>query len=204
VAGDPRAVDARTDVYALGVILYELLADRLPYRVDHLPIPEVVRVIREVEPSRLGSVSRQYRGEVETIVAKALEKDKTRRYPSAGELGDDLRRHLTRQPIRARPPSALYHLRQFARRHTALAGAVLGVAAALAAGTVVSVLYAVRADRNARAAGENGRLANDEKREARFQAYRAGIAAAAAALAGHDVADAARHLEAAPEELRNN
>src|SRR5205823_505030 len=86
VAADPRAIDARSDVYALGVILYELLADRLPYRLDGLPIPEVVRVIREVEPSRLGSVNRQFRGSIETIVAKALEKDKARRYQSAGEL----------------------------------------------------------------------------------------------------------------------
>jgi WD40 repeat protein len=203
VAGDPRAVDARTDVYALGVILYELLADRLPYRVDHLPIPEAVRVIREVEPSRLGSVSREFRGEVETIVAKALAKDKTRRYPSAGELGADLRRHLAREPIRARPPSALYHLRQFARRHAALAAAVLGVAVALAAGTVVSVLYAVRADYNARVAGENERRANDEARRAQFQTYRARIAAAVGALAAHDVADAKRHLDDAPDDLRD-
>jgi non-specific serine/threonine protein kinase/serine/threonine-protein kinase len=87
VAGDPHAIDARSDVYALGVILYELLADRLPYVLDKLSIPEIVRVIREVEPSRLGSVNRQFRGEVETIVAKALEKDKARRYQSAGELG---------------------------------------------------------------------------------------------------------------------
>ncbi len=99
-AGDPGAIDARSDVYALGVILYELLADRLPYRLDGLPIPEVVRVIREVEPSRLGSVNRQFCGAVETIVGKALEKDKSRRYASAGELGEDLRRHLANQPIR--------------------------------------------------------------------------------------------------------
>src|SRR5262249_28846356 len=89
VAGDARAVDARSDVYSLGVILYELLADRMPYQLEHLPIPEVIRVIREVDPSRLGSVNRHYRGEIETIVAKALEKDKARRYPSAGELGAD-------------------------------------------------------------------------------------------------------------------
>src|SRR5262249_11525937 len=75
VAGDPHAIDARSDVYALGVILYELLANRLPYQLDHLPIPEVVRVIQEAEPPRLGSVNRQFRGDIETIVAKALEKE---------------------------------------------------------------------------------------------------------------------------------
>src|SRR5262245_21633670 len=85
VAGERQAVDARSDVYSLGVILYELLAGRLPYQLNDLPMPEVVRVIREVEPSRLGAVSRQFRGDVETIVAKALEKEPARRYPSAGE-----------------------------------------------------------------------------------------------------------------------
>jgi WD40 repeat protein/predicted Ser/Thr protein kinase len=187
-SGDPAAIDPRGDVYALGVILYELLAHRLPYILDDLPLPEAARVIREQEPSRLGSLDSHLRGDVETIVAKALEKDKARRYASAGELAADIRRFLKHEPIRARPTSALYQLRKFARRHKALVGAVVGVAAALAAGTVVSVLYAVRADHNAR--------------QARYQTYLARLAAATAALSHHDVADAARHLEAAPRELR--
>jgi non-specific serine/threonine protein kinase/serine/threonine-protein kinase len=71
-SGDPSAVDPRGDVYALGVILYELLAHRLPYSLDGLPLPEAARVIREQEPSRLGSLDTHLRGDVETIVAKAL------------------------------------------------------------------------------------------------------------------------------------
>src|SRR5262249_19298685 len=187
-SGDPSAIDRRGDVYALGVLLYELLAHRLPYSVDGLALPEAGRVIREQEPGRLGLVDGRLRGRGGTIVAKALAKEPARRYASAGELAADIRRHLSHEPIRARPPSALYQLRKFARRHRALVAAVLGVAAALVAGTVVSVLYAVRADYNARLA--------------RHEAYRARLAAATAALSHHDVADAARQLEAAPQELR--
>jgi predicted Ser/Thr protein kinase len=201
-SGDPSAIDPRGDVYAMGVLLYELLARRLPYSLDGLALPEAVRVIREQEPSRLGSLDSRLRGDVETIVAKALEKERARRYASAGELAADLRRHMSHEPIRARPPSALYQLRKFARRHKALVGAVLGVMAALLAGTVVSLLYAVRADHNAREARENARLANENERRAQYQTYRARLAAAAAALSHHDVADVARQLEAAPPELR--
>jgi WD40 repeat protein/predicted Ser/Thr protein kinase len=195
-SGDPSAVDARADVYALGVILYELLAHRLPYSLDGLPLPEAVRIIREHEPSRLGSLDTHLRGDVETIVAKALEKDPRRRYAWAGELAADLRRYLNHEAIRARPPSAMYRLRKFARRHKALVGAGLGIVAALAAGTVVSVLYAVRADHNARQAREN-------ERQARYQNYRANIAAAASALQLYDIGAARQALEDAPEEHRN-
>src|SRR5262249_18914443 len=103
---------------------------------------------------------------------------------------------------RARPPSALYQLRKFAWRHKALVAAVLGIGLALAAGTVVSVLYAVRAGQNAREADENARQARENERQARYQAYRARLAAASAALSHHDVADAERQLQEAPAELR--
>jgi WD40 repeat protein/predicted Ser/Thr protein kinase len=195
VTGDPAALDARSDVYALGVILFELLSGRLPYQLDGLPLHEAARVIREHEPSRLGSIVSTFRGDVETIVGKALAKEPARRYASAAELAADIRRHLNNEPIRARPPSALYQLRKFARRHTALVAGVLGVVVALVAGTIVSLLFAWRAEHNARRAAEKEQVAN-------IHSYRAHIGAAAAALVNHDVADAARQLEAAPEDLR--
>ena len=151
------------------------------------------------EPSRLGSIDARYRGDVEIIVAKALEKDKTRRYASAGDLASDIRRYLRGEAILARPASALYQLRKFARRHKALVAGVSGIFAALLVGTVVSISLLACCVRRC---GENARVANERERVATYQSYRARIAAAVAALSHHDVADAARQLDAAPEALR--
>ncbi len=146
VLADPLELDTRSDVYALGVILYELLANRLPYEVSN-QLHEAVRAIREQDPLRLSSIDRSYRGDVETIVARALEKDKARRYASAAALAEDIRRYLRDEPITARPPSATYQLGKFARRHKALVTATAAVIVALAAGAVISAREAVRARR---------------------------------------------------------
>ncbi len=136
--GDPAQIDTRSDVYALGVVIYELLTGRLPYALNGRMIQEAVRIIREEEPARLSHAStgdtnvlaRELRGDVETIVGKALEKDKDRRYATANGLANDIRRYLNDEPITARPPSAAYQIRKFARRNRVLVG---GAAATLAA-----------------------------------------------------------------------
>jgi len=146
VLGDPLEIDTRTDVYALGVMLYELLAGRQPYNIGKT-LHEAIQVIREEDPARLSVIDRTYRGDIETIAVKALEKDKTRRYSSAAELASDIRRYLKDEPIVARPPSASYHLQKFARRHKAVVLGITAVFAVLIAGVVVSTRQAARARR---------------------------------------------------------
>lgn len=148
VSGDSRLLDTRSDVYSLGVILYELSAGRVPYEVRNHSIPEAIRRIREEEPSRLSSIDTRLRGDIETIVAGALEKDKARRYQSAAELAADIRRYLCDQPIVARPPSAIYQLRKFTKRHKALVGGVVAVFVALAVGIVAEHRQRVAAERS--------------------------------------------------------
>ncbi|HEV3117397.1 MAG TPA: serine/threonine-protein kinase [Gemmataceae bacterium] len=146
VLADPLELDTRSDVYALGVILYELLAGRLPYDLSRRP-HEAARTIQEEDPTPLSSISRVYRGDIETIVGKALEKDKSRRYASASGLGADIQRYLKDEPIAARPPSASYQLGKFARRNKALAVGAAAVLVVLVVGLLASTWEAARARR---------------------------------------------------------
>jgi len=147
VLGDPLEVDTRSDVYALGVILYELLSGRLPYQVSQHHLPEAVRTIRDEEPASLSSARRDYRGDIQTIAGKALEKNKVRRYDSAADLGADLQRYLNDEPVAARPPSTTYQLQKFARRHKALVTGAAAVFIVLLAGVIASSWEAIRANR---------------------------------------------------------
>jgi len=200
--GDPALVDARSDVYSLGVVLYELLAGRPPHDVDESGFYEALRAIREDDPRPLGSIDRHLRGDVETIVATALAKEKERRYPSASALADDLRRFLRDEPIAARPATTFYQLRKFARRNKALvAGA--GVAfAAMLAGTIVAVGQARVALEQREVAGEERDRADERARAALFEAYRAKLAAAGASIESADPFTAHAELESVPPETR--
>jgi eukaryotic-like serine/threonine-protein kinase len=192
LSAQPSGLDGRSDVYTLGVIFFELLAHRLPYRLEQLPVHEVARVIGQVEPSRLGSINKVYRGDVEIIVAKALEKDKTRRYASAKDLASDIRRYLRGEPILARQVGTMERTLRWARRNpsiAALAGVLAGV---LVLGTVGSMLAAGRfarlAEREHKAATaeRSARLEADGARKAaQAETYRAVLSEVKALRAGH-------------------
>lgn len=142
VADNSGRADSRTDVYAIGLIAYELLTGVRPITDPARGPYEIIRAIREDEASLAGSINRALRGDVEIILAKSLEKDPLRRYADAGELADDLERHLASRPIVARPASAWYQFRKFSKRNPALVGAagaiflVLTVAIVLIAGAL--------------------------------------------------------------------
>ncbi len=165
-------VDTRADVYALGVLLYELLTGRRPFDVAALrkaAFDEALRVLREVVPpppsARVDpAAARALSGDLDWIVLRALEKDRERRYPGVAELADDVRRHLANEPVLARPPGRIYRAQRFVRRNrlavALTAVAVLALLGGMAA-TTVQTLRARRAERLAEAKAAEARSEAD-------------------------------------------
>ncbi len=158
--GIPGEVDLRSDVYSLGVILYQMLSGALPYAVSDVDLPEALRRICEVEPPSLARVRSELArpsasrtdADLEALVAKALAKDPSRRYQSSHALAEDVTRYLEERPLEARPPSTLYQIRRFVVRHRtgfAVAAALLVALVAGIIGTTSGMLRARRAEARA-------------------------------------------------------
>ena len=183
-------IDTRSDIYSLGVLLYELLTGSTPLernRLREVAFTEVLRRIREEEPpkpsTRLGKteeasaiaaqrgtepakLARLMRGDLDWIVMKALEKDRTRRYESAGGMARDIQRHLQDEPVEACPPGAGYRLRKFAWKHRSALGAAVAFALVLASGAAVSTWQALQARAAERAAVAAQRGEAEQRKEA--------------------------------------
>ena len=145
LSGDSRDVDVRSDVYALGVLLFQLLTGRLPYELLALPLNEAAQVIRDEPVARPRDVPE----ELGWVLLRALEKEPARRYGSVSELAADLGRFLAHEPVEAGPPSAVYRLRKFVRRHRLPVAAGVTVLVALVGGVILATRNLVRAETEA-------------------------------------------------------
>ena len=195
-------VDTRTDIYGLGVLLYELLTGTTPFpekRLRSVGYQEMQRIIMEEQPERPSTRLRRTQTlgksvsarspllaprstDLDWIVMKCLEKDRARRYETANGLAMDLQRHLNNEPVVARPPSTAYQVQKFVRRNQVMVTAAAIVGVVLILGTLVSVWQAVRATQAKRLAEANERKAQiaqthetEERRRAEAQAYVANI-----------------------------
>ena len=192
--GAPGKIDVRTDVYSLGVILYQMLTNRFPYEVIG-NMRDVLDRIMRAEPARPSTIRKQVNDEVETIVLKCLSKEHERRYQTAGDLARDVWRYLKGEPIEAKRDRGWYVLKKTLWRHKA-AVSVAGVIGILIVGSAVGfgLLY--------RNAEQQRQIAEERSETLRRMGYFNSVTLANRALAEEDTMAAVRHLNDCPEDLR--
>ncbi|MBU6412299.1 MAG: serine/threonine-protein kinase [Planctomycetes bacterium] len=160
---DHLSVDTRSDVYAMGVILYELLTGRLPHDVQKKSIAEAARVIRDEEPVPLNSLTpvagvESLDRDLAAIVSMAMAKEKERRYATAAAFADDLQRYLLGEPVVARSPTTTYRLSRFVKRNRSLAAGAVVLVLVLIAGLTVSTTLFLREQKSRREAAREAAL----------------------------------------------
>jgi serine/threonine protein kinase/WD40 repeat protein len=221
---DAAGTDTRSDIYSLGVVLYELLVGSTPLESTTLrnaDYAEVLRLIREAEPPRpsarigdsgmaLAAISAHRKvdsrdleklvsGDLDWIVMKALEKDRTRRYATASDLARDIQRYLADEPVEARPPSARYRFGKFARKHRAALRAAVAALVLLLGATAFSAWQAIRATRAGNATREQLRLTTEAENQAMHRLFDARLAQAKAAHHSRRVGQRLDSLDALAE-----
>ena len=222
-SAETASVDTRSDVYTLGLVIYEHLTGQLPYPVDG-SIAQTLDNIVNCEPKRPTQISPWVDSELETILLKSLSKEPARRYSNAGALAEDLRRYRDDEPIDARRDSNWYVFKKALKKNRKFAFAGLSVLATLVAATILISIFYVQAARDrdlaesarineakqkniavaeAKAADEWRKQETLARKEAEFESYLSGIAAADASLKTHDVDDAVRRLSSLSRDLRN-
>ena len=195
-----QAPTTAVDVYALGVILYELLTARVPFQAA-TPV-ETMALVRDQDPVPPRRLHPAVPRDLDTICTKCLEKDPARRYPSAQALADDLEAFLAGRPIRARHVSGVERAARWCRRNPAVAASLAGVVATfLVALLLVSRSY-VRADHARQNAEAEQQKAEEREKAERWERYQANLRAAATALQAHNGSGARWALDAAPAEHR--
>jgi WD40 repeat protein/serine/threonine protein kinase len=213
-SGKRALVGPATDIYALGVMLYQLVTGQMPFQRDSTL--ELLRAITSDEPVRPRRLQPRLPRDLEAITLHCLEKEPSHRYPSALALAEDLERFRAGKQVVARPVGAAARLARACRRRPLVALLLVLLAVSLLGGLAGVTWKWLEADEQRDLANQRRELANQqrdlasanarradaEKQAAVYQAYRASLAAASAALENHDVADADRHLKAAPEALQ--
>ena len=206
-SGKRALVGPATDIYALGVVLYELLTGHLPFQRDSTL--ELLRAVTSEEPTRPRRLQPRVPRDLEAITLHCLEKEPGRRYPSALALAEDLERFREGQQVMARPVGAGARLIRAGRRRPLVTLLLALLAVSLLGGLAGVTWKWLEANEQRDLANEQRDLANaharradTEKQTALYQAYRASLAAAITALQNNDVADADLHLKEAPEDLR--